>query len=151
MLYKTSQWTFSVKNSKPSSSRKYLVLTLKFRRNPVRSNSPSGHQNTIYPVPKSLWKTLKFLYVISTNVPNNFRERSILKMGLEKFIKIRTDPEVGWTVNRAVLFRSKDGLPNGIKWFPKIPKLKYVILKDVGNNFYEEHFFKFFPHRSHQK
>ena len=151
MLYKKSQWTFSVQNSKPSSSRKYLVLILKLRRNPVRSNSPSGHQNTNHPVSKSLWKSLKFLYVIDTNVPNNCHEGIILKMGLEKFIKIRTDPEVGWTVNPAILFRSKNGLPYGIKRFPKIPKLKYVILKDVGNNFHEEQFFKFGPHRSHQK
>ena len=151
MLYKTSQWTFSVKNSKPISNHKHLILTLKVRRKLIRSDSPSGHQNTTHSVSKSFWKTLKFLYVIATNVLNKFREGFILKIGLEKFIKIRADPKVGWTVNRAVLFRSKGGLPNALKWFPKIPKLNYVILKDVGNNFHEEPFFIFGPQYSQKK
>ena len=151
MLYKTSQWTFSVKNLKPSSSRKYLVLTLKYRRNPVRSDSPSGHQNTIYPVPKSLFKTLKFLYVIATNVSNNFCEGNILKLGLEKFIKIQTDLKVGGTVNRTVLWWSENRLPNDPKQLPKIMNLKYVTLKDFGNKFHEEHFLRFGPQWSPKK
>ena len=83
------------KDLKPRSNCKHLLLSLKVGQNPIRSDSPSGHQNTAHSVPKSVWKALKYLYVIVTDVPNNFREGSILKMGLEKFIKIRTDPEIG--------------------------------------------------------
>ena len=84
-----------MKNSKPSSKPNHLVLTLKVGQNPVRSDSPSGHQNTAHSMPKSFWKALKCLYVIATNVLKNFCEGNILKIVLEKFIKIRTDPKVG--------------------------------------------------------
>ena len=84
-----------MKDTKSSSNCKCLVLTLKSGQNPICSDSPSDFQNTTYSVLKSLWKALKFLYVIATNVPNNCCEGSILKIFLKKFIKIRTDPKVG--------------------------------------------------------
>ena len=140
-----------MKNLKSSSNRKYLVWTLKAGQNRFAQTAPQTIKNTTHSVPKSLWKDLKFLYVITTNVPNNFCEGSILKIVLKKFIKIRTDLKVGWTVNRAVLWWSENRLPNGPKQLPKILNLKYVILKDVGNKFYVEHFLRFNPQWSPKK
>ena len=124
-----------MKNTKSGSIYNHAILFLEIRPKSVRSNIPFYPQNTFISTPKSPWKALKFLYVKATSSPNNFCEGSIFKICLEKFIKILTDPEVGWTVNRTVLFRSKNGLPNGSKWFPKIPKLNYVILEVVGTTF----------------
>ena len=85
----------SYENTKSGSICNHAFLSLEVRPKSVRSNRPFCPQNTFISTPKSPLKYLKCLYVIATNVPNNFCEGSILKIGPKKFIKIRTDPKVG--------------------------------------------------------